>query len=77
MQFDGVEIFRSTQRNKGYGKKPFYVSKKAGSTGTYINTKDVKQGTRYYYKVRGYVLVDGQKIYTDFSTKAWRTVKEQ
>ncbi|MGN1413905.1 MAG: choice-of-anchor I family protein [Anaerovoracaceae bacterium] len=75
MHFDGVEIFRSTRRNKGYGKKPFYTSIKGGTTGYYINTKDLKKETRYYYKVRGYVLVDGQKVYTDFSTKAWRTVR--
>ena len=77
IHFDGVEIFRSTRRYKGYGTKPFFISTRGTNAGYYINTKDLKEGTRYYYKVRGYVLVDGQKVYTDFSTKAWRTVKEK
>lgn len=72
---DGVEVFRSTERYKGYGTEPFYTSTKGGNTGSYTNTKSLKKGTKYYYRVRGYVLVDGQKVYTDYSTKAWRTVK--
>ncbi len=72
---DGVEVFRSTRRSKGYGTKPFYISTKGGTEGYYINTKSLKTGTKYYYRVRGYILVDGQKVYTDYSNKAWRTVK--
>ena len=72
---DGVEVFRSKERYKGYGTEPFYTSTKGGNEGSYINTKSLKKGTKYYYRVRGYVLVDGQKVYTDYSTKAWRTVK--
>lgn len=45
------------------------------SEGYYINTKDVKVGTTYYYRVRGYVIIDGKKYYTDYSFKAIRTVK--
>lgn len=72
---DGVEVYRSTERYKGYGTKPFYTSTKGGNEGSYINTKSLKKGTKYYYRVRGYVLVNGEKVYTDYSTKAWRTVK--
>ncbi|MGN1414989.1 MAG: DUF6273 domain-containing protein [Anaerovoracaceae bacterium] len=68
--FDGVEIYRSTKRYSGYGKKPIYTTTKDA----YYNTA-IKKGTKYYYKVRGYVEVEGEKIYTDWSTKAWRTVK--
>ena len=68
--FDGVEIFRSTKRNSGYGTKPIFTS----VTGKYYNTA-VKAGTKYYYKVRGFVVIDGQKYYTDWSLKAIRTVK--
>ena len=75
MEFDGVEIFRSTKKNSGYGNKPFYATKESKSKGYYINTKDVKVGTTYYYKLRGYVVIDGQKYYTDYSLKAIRTVK--
>ncbi|MGN0736453.1 MAG: leucine-rich repeat domain-containing protein [Anaerovoracaceae bacterium] len=70
MDFDGVEIFRSTKKNTGYGKKPIFTSK----TGKYTNTS-VKVGTRYYYRVRGFVIIDGQKYYTDWSLKAIRRVK--
>ena len=75
MDFDGVEIYRSTKKNSGYGNKPFYATKGSSTTGYYINTKDVKIGTTYYYRVRGYVIIDGQKYYTDYSLKAIRTVK--
>ncbi|MGN0736459.1 MAG: bacterial Ig-like domain-containing protein [Anaerovoracaceae bacterium] len=70
MDFDGVEIYRSAKRNSGYGKKPIFTS----VTGKYYNTA-VKKGTKYYYKVRGFVIIDGQKYYTDYSLKAIRTVK--
>ena len=75
MDFDGVEIFRSTKKNSGYGNKPFYATKGSNTKGYYINTKDVKVGTTYYYRVRGYVIIDGKKYYTDYSFKAIRTVK--
>ena len=72
--FDGVEIYRSTKKNR-FGKKPFYATKGGKSAGYYINSKSLKSGVTYYYKVRGYVLIDGQKHYTDLSLKAIRTVK--
>ncbi len=70
MAFNGVEIFRSTKRNSGYGKKPIYTTTK----NAYYNTA-VKKGTKYYYRVRGFVIIDGKKHYTDYSLKAVRTVK--
>ena len=74
MNFDGVEIYRSTKKNR-FGKKPFYATRGSKSAGYYINSKSLKSGVTYYYKVRGYVLIDGQKHYTDLSLKAIRTVK--
>lgn len=67
VKFDGVEIYRSTKRNTGYGKKPIYVSK----SGVYYNTS-IKPGTKYYYRVRGFREIDGQKYYTNWSLKAFR-----
>lgn len=70
VKFDGVEIFRSVKRYSGYGKKAIFTTE----NNTYYNTA-VKEGTKYYYKVRGYVEVDGVKYYSTWSKKAWRTVK--
>lgn len=70
IKFDGVEIFRSVKKSSGYGRKPIFVSK----SGKYTNTS-VKSGKKYYYKVRGFVTIDGEKVYTDWSYKAYRTVK--
>ena len=70
IKFDGVEIYRSTKKSSGYGKKAIFVSK----SGKYTNTS-VKAGKKYYYKVRGFVTIDGEKVYTDWSYKAYRTVK--
>ena len=70
IEFEGVAIYRSTKKNTGYGKKSIYVSK----SDKYINTA-VKSGKKYYYKVRAFVTIDGEKVYTDYSYKAYRTVK--
>ncbi len=67
---DGYDIFRSIKRYNGYGKKPFFTTERT----QYWNTA-VESGKKYYYKVRGFVIIDDKKYYTDWSLKAWRTVK--
>ena len=59
---DGVETFRSTKKSEGYGKKPMLSS----VTGRYFNTA-IEDGQKYYYKVRGYIKIDGTRYYTDWS----------
>ena len=71
---DNYEIFRSTKKNSGYGKKPYFTSSKP-DYGYYVNNKGLKKGKTYYYKVRGFKVIDGEKYYTPWSTKCWRTVK--
>jgi hypothetical protein len=60
-KMDYYEIYRSTKKTDGY--KKIYTTKKT----TYKNTKSLKAGTRYYYKVRGVRTVDGKKVKTSFS----------
>ena len=66
---DGYQIWKSTKKNSGY-KKAFTTSKTS-----YKNTKGLKKGTRYYYKVRAFKVVDGVNVYSDWSNKAYRTAK--
>ena len=66
---EGYEIWRSTKKNSGFSK--FFTTTKT----TYKNTKSLKKGTRYYYKVRAIAHVDGKKITSDWSNKAYRIAK--
>ena len=70
LNFDGYEVFRSLKRYSGFGTTPIFKT----ANEKYYNTA-IKKGNKYYYKVRAYKVIDGEKVYTDWSTKAWRTVK--
>lgn len=70
MELDGYEVYRSTERYKGYGTEPFWTTTKT----TYTNNKDLKSGNTYYYKVRGYKIVNDEIVYSEYSYKAWRTI---
>lgn len=71
---DYFEFYRSVKRYSGYGTKAFFTTAD-GSWSKYLNTKELKAGKTYYYKVRGVRVIDGQKYYTQWSNKAWRTIK--
>lgn len=73
-KMDYYEVFRSTKKSSGYGREPFYRTSSGAKT-TYKNTKALKKGTRYYFKVRGVRLIDGVKVYTRWSNKTWRIAK--
>ena len=71
LELDGYEVYKSTKRYSGFGKIPYF---KTTTKKNYINNKELKKGRTYYYKVRGYKVVGDQKIYTPWSTKAWRRI---
>lgn len=71
---DRFQIYRSVKKNSGYGKKAFFATKN-GEASTYLNTKNLRTGKTYYYKLRGLRTIDDKKYYTQWSNKAWRTVK--
>ena len=72
---DYYEVYKSTKRYSGYGTEPYFETKQGGLTGWYKNTKELKKGVRYYYKVSGTREIAGETVYTNWSTKAWRLVK--
>lgn len=61
---DGYEIFRSKEKNSGYIK----VNTINNSSTTY-SSNGLKSSTTYYYKVRGYSLIENKKNYGEFSDK--------
>ena len=71
MKLDGFEVFRSTKKYSGFGKTPYFTT----TNTSYTNNKDLVAGKTYYYKVRGFVEINGERYYTGFSTKAFRTIK--
>ena len=66
----GFEIYRSLKKKSGYGKKPIAVTKKM----VYTNAK-LKKGKNYFYKIRGFAMVDGKKVYTKFSPVKGKKIK--
>jgi len=63
------QVMRSLHKNYGFK----YM--KTTSTQKYVNTKNLKKGKVYYYKVRAFVTINGVKYYSDWSNKAFRTAK--
>ena len=61
---DGFEILRAVKKNGKYSK--IYTTK-SGKASRIVNAKNLKDGKRYYYKVRGVRTIGGKKYYTEWS----------
>ena len=70
---DGFEILRAVKKNGKYSK--IYTTK-SGKASRIINAKNLKDGKRYYYKVRGVRTIDGKKYYTEWSDIESKKVKK-
>ena len=60
---EAFQIWRSQKKSSGYTK---IFTTATGSRKYYINSKDVKPGQTYWYKVRGVRSLEGKLVYTDF-----------
>ena len=61
---DSFEILRAVKKNGKYSK--IYTTK-SGKASRIVNAKNLKDGKRYYYKVRGVRTIDGKEYYTEWS----------
>ena len=69
IKVDGYEIWRSNKMNGTYK----LIKTTKGEARQWTNS-GLKTQTRWFYKVRGYKLVNGKKVYTKFSAKGYRYV---
>lgn len=69
---DYYQVYRATEKN---GKYKVVYKSATGNTKTYTDSKSLKKGKKYYYKVRGVRIIDGRKYYTGYSKIVGRTVK--
>ena len=72
-KMDYFEIYRSTV-NGVYSDTPYFTTAN-GKWVSYKNNKDLTNGTRYYYKIRGVREIDGKKYCTQWSNQANRIYK--
>lgn len=66
----GYCVYRSGTKNGTYRS----IKRVDGKTTRFVNKK-LQKGKRYYYKVRAYKLVNGKRIYSDYSSCSSRIVK--
>mgnify|MGYP004530276085 FL=1 len=69
---DAYEVYRKTSKSGKYTK--IFTTKKPVSL-SWTNSKKLKSGKTYYYKVRGVRTVDGNKYYTKWSNITSKKIK--
>ena len=68
---DGYVVEYSTKANMKSAKK-----KKVKASTISLTVKNLKKGKKYYVRVRGYKVIDGQKVYTQYSAKKAVKIKK-
>ena len=71
--FDGYEIYKSTSKTK-FGNKPIVTTK--GTKRSCLNKKNLKKGKIYYYKIKAFKVINGEKVYTGWSNRTWKKTKK-
>lgn len=71
ISMDYYQILRSEKKTFKTNAKPYIQVK--GEKDSYTNSKNLKLGSKYYYKVRGVKMIGGEKVYTKWSNLAYRT----
>ena len=64
---DYYEVFRSKGDAKHFGDTAFFTTEKGGMSKIYRNTRNLKKGTKYSYRICGVRVIDGQEYYTGWS----------
>lgn len=67
---DGYELWRSTGNDENFA----LYDKTTGNS--YENSANLVSGKRYYYRVRGYRTIAGEKVYTQWSRVTYRLGKQ-
>ena len=68
----GYEVYKASSKT---GKYTLTYTTSNPKKFTYKNTKGLTKGKRYYYKVRSYYILEGKKIYSDFSNITYKIAK--
>lgn len=66
---DGYQVQYSKKAN-------FKSAKKANTKKLNVTLKKLSKGSKYYVRVRGYKVIDGQKVYTQYSAKKAVKIKK-